>query len=88
MVGKICPFSMSNNFTRVCVGDYCESWVPEQKIEYRCTLRRENSKDCPMDQVVSLPDHMVYFCDGCPHYEMFQIKPIPAHCKRLGNIYD
>jgi hypothetical protein len=89
MKSKICPFSMNcNSGTKPCCEEYCVAWVPEQHVEYRCTLNINDEKRCPLDDIVISTDKMVLFCDGCQYYKMFEIKVVPAHCKLIGGIYD
>jgi hypothetical protein len=87
MTHRVCPLSMNNNSgTRSCIGNDCMAWVPEQRVEYRCTLDIKDAEKCPLDQVVDIPVKMVLFCDGCQYYKVFEIKIIPAHCKLIKGI--
>jgi hypothetical protein len=89
MADKICPFSMNcSSGTKACCEDYCMAWIPDQRVEWRCTLNIKEEEKCPFDQTVDIPERMVLFCDGCQYYKMFEIKLVPAHCKLIGGIYD
>jgi len=66
-----------------CLRERCTAWVPQQTIEYRCTIDIKNSEMCPLERLVEIPYNQAVFCARCPHYKSFEIERIPAHCKMI-----
>lgn len=87
-MSKICPIISSGFSMSICRESGCMAWIPDQKVEWRCTCDIKNDQHCPLYQVVDTPEKMVLFCDGCEYYKMFEIKVIPAHCRLIGGIHD